>query len=163
MTNPAAEALVMAKAQAGVVSRGAAFFLDAMGTALLVVGAFWVIGILGTVLQASRLVAATHVGSATFSIIVTGTFLVYCAACWRLLGRTAGQALFGLRVVRTDGRALKAPACVLRALCYLLSVIMLLGFVWIIFDSRRQGFHDKIARSVVIYDWPQARVPGSAP
>jgi uncharacterized RDD family membrane protein YckC len=26
------------------------------------------------------------------------------------------------------------------------------GFAWIAVDRRKQGFHDKIARTVVIYD-----------
>jgi uncharacterized RDD family membrane protein YckC len=161
MTNSSAATFDRPNARAGVVSRGVAFFLDALGTFGAVVGAFAVIGILGTVLRANRLLAYSHVDPATFSIIVSVTFLLYCAATWRVLGRTFGQALFGLRVVRTDGGVLKTPACVLRAACFLLSAIMLVGFIWIIFDSRRQGFHDKIARSVVIYDWP--REPSAAP
>jgi uncharacterized RDD family membrane protein YckC len=146
-----------ASLRAGFVSRGAAFLLDAVGTTVVITGGFWLLGILGTVLQTSRLRSVSHSGAAAFSIVVCVSFLLYCAVSWRLAGRTIAQALLGLRVVRTDGRPLKAPACVVRAAGYLLSAILLLGFIWVCFDKRRQGFHDKIARSLVIYDWQRNR------
>ncbi|MGE5287252.1 MAG: RDD family protein, partial [Micromonosporaceae bacterium] len=155
-----ASAYPAATLHAGVVSRGTAFLLDAVGTTVVIVATFWVLGILGTVLQASRLTKVSQSGTAVFSIVDCAAFLLYCAVAWRLAGRTIGQALLGLRVVRTDGRPLKAPACLLRAAGYMLSAILLLGFVWVCFASRRQGFHDKIARSVVIYDWPAGRSLG---
>jgi uncharacterized RDD family membrane protein YckC len=142
-----------ASSRAGVVSRSAAFILDAVGTTVVITGGFWLLGVLGTVLKTSGLSKVDRAGAPVFSIVVTVSFLLYCAVAWRLAGRTIGQALLGLRVVRTDGHPLKAPACVLRALGYLLSAILLLGFIWVAFDRRRQGFHDKIARSLVIYDW----------
>ena len=146
-----------ASSHAGIVSRGVAFVLDAVGTTVVIVAGFWLVGILGTVLQASILQDVSHSGTAAFSIVVCVSFLLYCAVAWRLAGRTIGQALLGLRVVRTDGDPLKSAACVMRAAGYLLSAILLLGYIWVCFDSRRQGFHDKIARSVVIYDWPRDR------
>ena len=39
---------------------------------------------------------------------------------------------------------------VIRYFCYFLSSIFLLGFLWIIFDKKKQGLHDKIARTLVI-------------
>jgi uncharacterized RDD family membrane protein YckC len=39
-----------------------------------------------------------------------------------------------------------------RVLAYSVSAILLLGFLWIAVDRRRQGFHDKIAHTFVIYD-----------
>jgi uncharacterized RDD family membrane protein YckC len=43
---------------------------------------------------------------------------------------------------------------ILRYLGYSLSAISLfLGFFWILIDDRRQGWHDKIAGTLVIYTW----------
>lgn len=40
----------------------------------------------------------------------------------------------------------------IRYFAYLVSILPLgLGFLWIIWDKRRQGFHDLIARTVVLY------------
>jgi uncharacterized RDD family membrane protein YckC len=32
-------------------------------------------------------------------------------------------------------------------------VLFFLGFLWIFVDRRRQGWHDKIANTYVIYTW----------
>jgi hypothetical protein len=54
-------------------------------------------------------------------------------------------------VVRTDGSPLTWGQAFLRYLGYLVSAaVFSLGFVWVSFDSKRQGWHDKIARTYVI-------------
>jgi uncharacterized RDD family membrane protein YckC len=81
-------------------------------------------------------------------------FAVYVISFWLLVDKTPGQALLGLRVVRTDGRSLTLIPAVKRLLGYYLSLLVLfLGFLWILVDDRRQGWHDKLADTVVIYDW----------
>ena len=38
-----------------------------------------------------------------------------------------------------------------RYLCYYLSSLLLgLGFIWVAFDSRKQGWHDKLAGTLVV-------------
>ena len=40
-----------------------------------------------------------------------------------------------------------------RYFAYLVSIVpMFLGFLWIAFDKRKQGWHDKLAGTVVIRD-----------
>ena len=46
-----------------------------------------------------------------------------------------------------------------QALAYLISAILFLGYLWILFDNRRQGFHDKIAGTFVVYSWPEVEQP----
>ena len=73
---------------------------------------------------------------------------------WRRYGATPGKGAVYARIVdaRTRG-TLSTGQCVARALGYLLSSIPLfLGFVWIAIDRRKQGWHDKIAGTLVIYD-----------
>ena len=41
---------------------------------------------------------------------------------------------------------------VVRVLGYIVSAILMLGFIWIAVDRRRQGFHDKLAGTFVVYD-----------
>jgi len=38
----------------------------------------------------------------------------------------------------------------------------LLGLVWVAFDRRKQGWHDKLAGTVVIrdYDWEETKLKG---
>jgi uncharacterized RDD family membrane protein YckC len=80
--------------------------------------------------------------------------LTYFLFFWVMTGFTPGKGLLGLRIVRTDGRPVKLGAALLRLAGYLLSALgLFVGFVWIMVDRRRQGWHDKLARTVVIYDW----------
>lgn len=72
---------------------------------------------------------------------------------WRHGGATPGKLALGLKVV--DARTGARPSTgrlVLRFLCYLVSALPLyLGFLWIAVDRRKQGWHDKIAGTVVIH------------
>ena len=79
---------------------------------------------------------------------------IYSISMWLLVDKTLGQALLGLRVLRTDGRPLTLGPAVRRILGYYVSFLALfIGFLWVLVDDRRQGWHDKIADTVVIYDW----------
>jgi uncharacterized RDD family membrane protein YckC len=73
-------------------------------------------------------------------------------AFWRFQGATPGKLAVGVRIV--DARTGGAPSLArlaLRLLCYVLSALPLyLGFLWIAVDRRRQGWHDKIAGTLVI-------------
>ena len=81
-------------------------------------------------------------------------FALYSISMWLLVDKTLGQALLGLRVLRTDGRPLTLGPAVRRVLGYYVSFLALfIGFLWVLVDDRRQGWHDKIADTVVIYDW----------
>ncbi len=75
----------------------------------------------------------------------------YGAVMWKLKGSTIGGIICGLRVVRLDGRPIDWPTAIVRALsCFLSLAAVGLGFIWIAIDSDRQGWHDKIAGTVVV-------------
>ena len=78
----------------------------------------------------------------------------YFAYCWAASGRTAGMALFGVRVVRDDGTVASGRRAVVRTLALPLSFLLLgLGFVGILLGDRRRALHDVIAGTAVIYSW----------
>jgi len=71
-----------------------------------------------------------------------------------LANRTIGKAIMGLQVVPLSGGRIGIFRATLRYLGYIVSIIPLFfGFVWILFSRRRQGWHDKIARTCVVYTW----------
>jgi uncharacterized RDD family membrane protein YckC len=79
-------------------------------------------------------------------------YLTYYIGFWMVAGQTPGKSLMGVRIVRTDGRRLKLNNAVIRLVGYWISSLLLyMGFWWILFDSRRQGWHDKLARTMVVY------------
>jgi uncharacterized RDD family membrane protein YckC len=65
--------------------------------------------------------------------------------------------LFGIRVVHdSDGTAIGWGTAVLRLLGYWVSGFFFsLGYIWMFFDSRRRGWHDLIAGTVVVKDAPR--------
>ena len=73
---------------------------------------------------------------------------------WRYRGATPGKMLLSMKIVDAD--TLRAPSTgklIGRYFAYLVSMIPLfLGFLWIAFDKRKQGWHDKLAGTVVILD-----------
>jgi uncharacterized RDD family membrane protein YckC len=93
-------------------------------------------------------------GTLALILLILTTGPVYYTLCWALVGQTVGQRLMGLRVLRLDGGELGMRRSVLRlvgfGLCYLTLGI---GFLWVLIDDRRMGWHDKLARTCVIYDW----------
>ncbi|MDZ4164214.1 MAG: RDD family protein [Smithellaceae bacterium] len=77
--------------------------------------------------------------------------------------QTPGKMLFGLYVIRTDGKNMNYRQAFLRWIGYLLSgLVFYLGFLWVIFDRKRQGWHDKLADSIVIHI-PRDRIIPSPP
>lgn len=84
-----------------------------------------------------------------------GHFLVplaaYGALMWKLRGTTIGGIVCHLQVVRIDGRELDWPTVIVRALsCFLSLFVLGAGFFWIINDREKQGWHDKLAGTVVV-------------
>ena len=79
---------------------------------------------------------------------------VYFAYSWAASGRTAGMALFGVRVVQDDGTHVGGRRAVVRTLALPLSFLFLgLGFTGILLGDRRRALHDVIAGTAVIYSW----------
>jgi uncharacterized RDD family membrane protein YckC len=80
--------------------------------------------------------------------------LVYFVIFWSRLGggRTLGMRLLGLRLVEERaGATPEIGTALVRWLGLWLSfAVCFVGVIWVAFDSRHQGWHDKIARTLVI-------------
>lgn len=144
---------------AGFFSRSEAFIIDLviLSVAQLVGSAF-----IQAILRFFKLTGLaayfkTVLESSTNQII-TGTVLLtlivigYYTFFWTLVGFTPGKALLGLKVVRKDGAKISFGRSLLRFFSYWISAIPLfLGFFWVLWDPKRQGWHDKIAGTQVLY------------
>ena len=79
-----------------------------------------------------------------------GFFILY-HAYFSSEGRVSlGKYLLGLLVLDGDGEPLTILQALLRSAAYLLSATASLGFIWILFNSNRQGWHDIIAGTHVV-------------
>jgi uncharacterized RDD family membrane protein YckC len=96
--------------------------------------------------------------SAATAVVVVGylttAFVIFFNYIYFYLrrGQSFGKRFIGVRVVRIDGRPIDYQTAVLRHIVgYPLSLLFFgLGIVWVLWDRRRQGWHDKLAKTVVI-------------
>jgi uncharacterized RDD family membrane protein YckC len=80
---------------------------------------------------------------------------------WMYRQATPGKSAVGAKIVdAATGAAPSRGQCIGRYFGYLVSTIPLgLGLVWVAFDSRKQGWHDKLAGTVVIRTKRGERAP----
>lgn len=146
---------------AGFISRAIAFIIDlvamtvaiivAIALAQAVLGFFTLYGLLG-----QRVIDSAQfrtIVSAALAILGAGIAIGYPVGFWVLLGQTPGKWLLGARISRVTGQPLTVRRALLRYLGYWLSAIPLgLGFLWVLVDDHRQGWHDKLAGTYVLYE-----------
>jgi len=96
--------------------------------------------------------------------VMTITDMAYFTWFHGAAGRTPGKMLFGLRVIQTPGDPLTFGVAFLRWVGYLISgLVFCLGFLWIAFDRRKQGWHDKIAATLVMRSGYEPEPEGGVP
>ena len=80
----------------------------------------------------------------------------YVILFWVYNGATPGKMAISAKVVdAVTGEHPSAPRYIARYVGYLLSMLPLgLGFIWIAFDKRKQGWHDKLSGTVVVRKKP---------
>jgi uncharacterized RDD family membrane protein YckC len=135
-------------AYAGLVSRLAALAIDVLvltvaevlGTVLVLAGWRTVLGPPPTAVHA--LVAAASAIAPT----------AYFTVGWWVAGRSLGQLLLGIRVTDDQGRPLRLPRALARAVIGLALVpVWLVGMVGVLVDGRRRAWHDRLLRTTVRY------------
>lgn len=137
---------------AGFVSRTAATLIDAvLMTVLLSVG-LSTLSLALELLYESFRARELSIPPVIAALVVPAVFILYQATFWSMVGRTPGKAVMGLHVRTLDGQRLSFPRSLLRVLCYGISMILFLGFLWVLIDDRRMAWHDLIARTWVTYD-----------
>lgn len=144
----------------GLVTRAIAFALDAtvINVVAIVVGA--AVGVSLSVLKVPSDVetALYALGGISYLLWSLGYFVTF----WSTTGQTPGSRLLGIRVVREDGGVLHPARALLRLVMLGLATVPLFaGFVPILFDDRRRGFHDMVAGSVVVTGPARGSLPAT--
>jgi uncharacterized RDD family membrane protein YckC len=88
-------------------------------------------------------------------LVIVAVFAVslgYFPWFWVKGGATPGMRIFNLRVVRDrDGGPIGWGEALLRLFGFWVSsLVFYLGFIWILVDKRRRGWHDLIAGTVMV-------------
>jgi uncharacterized RDD family membrane protein YckC len=126
---------------AGFWARALAFLLDAVIVTVIVVPIL-VLGLGVTEIPSENSLELLAFLASAMAVI----------AFWRAFGATPGKIALGLKIVdAASGARPSLGRLALRFLGYFVSAFPLyLGFLWAAFDRRKQGWHDKIARTIVI-------------
>ncbi|HKA20473.1 MAG TPA: RDD family protein [Blastocatellia bacterium] len=144
---PATHSLIGYSEQAGFGLRYGAWMFD------------FLITLIGMMVFTFAVTAASRrsvVGSNTDLAIVAALtllmFLLNFVVLAGIGGQTAGMRILGIFIVRVDGRPFTMKQAALRHLVgYPLSTAsFFLGFLWMLWDPRQQGWHDKLARTIVV-------------
>ena len=150
----------------GFISRAIAFIIDVILISVVILMTYWLtsqllqyfvhINVGACVpIQGFDLIRITcHASTWMLNIFAIGFTPIYFLFFWILAGQTIGQSLLGVRVVRLNGRRMTFLSGIRRLLGYLACLLSLgIGFLWVLIDDRRQGWHDKFAGTCVIYAW----------
>ena len=134
---------------AGLVTRAVALAVD-----VAAINGIWLLisAAIGLLLSAIGLGTAVRLalGAATFGLAGTAYLLVF----WSLTGQTLGMRFLGLRVIGADApHGLGLRRAVKRFVCFVLAAIpFFLGFLSVLTNDRRRGFHDKRADTEVLIE-----------
>ncbi len=113
---------------------------------------FILLGVVGWII---RLIVGEVVGGLV-GLVVGIAYYVYLEGS--ASGQTVGKRALGIRVldIRTSGRIDYTKAFIRYIGRYLSGIPCLLGYFWMLWDSEKQTWHDKIAGTVVV---PAASYP----
>ena len=128
------------------------YILDVLFWGVLIFAVAIVLGGLGVILAGAGQRLAADL---SFFGLVLAFFVVslgYFPYFWVRGGQTPGMVVFGLKVVMDrDGGPVTVGPAILRLNGYSIdALVFYVGFAWILIDSRRRGWHDLIAGTVVI-------------
>jgi uncharacterized RDD family membrane protein YckC len=134
----------------GLITRALAFALDATIINAVAIVTAAVLSLTLSVLELpSKLDTVVAAVSGTAYVLWT---IGYFVTFWSTTGQTPGDRVMRIRVMAAAGpRPLRPRRSLLRFAALTLAAIPLFaGFLPILFDDRRRGLHDFIARTVVV-------------
>lgn len=97
------------------------------------------------------LVLATDPALVMGLVLLIAIGLTYLLVLQIVLGRTLGMRVLKMKIIDIYGDSPSPGRCALRCVGYLAAAAtLLLGFLWVGFDSEKRGLHDWIAGTYVI-------------
>lgn len=88
-----------------------------------------------------------------WGLLLAGWAFFYLWVSLALSGRSIGMGLVGLRVVALDGGPVGQRQAFARVVAFPFSFVLLIGLFMGLLSRDRRTFHDRVARTCVVYDW----------
>ena len=87
----------------------------------------------------------------SIAIYIIVSTLYYLISWINFDGATIGKKLAGIKIVKTDGSSMTFGPAFARVIGYWVSTLGIgLGYLWVLWDKNKQGWHDKIAKTYVV-------------
>jgi uncharacterized RDD family membrane protein YckC len=140
-----------ARPYAGIVTRAVAFVVDLLILNGILFGGALVVGL---IIEAfGRFSPHLDPGGAALAGAVWSlAFAIYFTAWWSLTGQTPGMRALGIKVLTMTEDRLPVRRGLLRVIGMAIAAIpFFAGYLLILVGDRRQGLHDLIARTLVVY------------
>jgi uncharacterized RDD family membrane protein YckC len=133
----------------GLLTRTVAFALDAAVINLVALVVELGVALILSVFHVEQDVkkAFVGIGAGVYALWTIAYFVTF----WCTTGETPGDRLMRIRVVAANGDRVKPRWALVRCVGAVLSALPLFaGYLLILFDRRRRGFLDVLARTVVV-------------
>ena len=144
---PATHAFIGIHEQAGFGLRYGAWMFDFLITLIVIMGSTFLITAVGrrSIVDSNR--DLMIVAGLTFLIL----FLNFIVLAGRS-GQSAGMRIIGIQIIYNNGKPFTVKgALIWHLIGYPLSMLAgFLGFLWVLWDPRQQGWHDKLAKTIVV-------------
>jgi uncharacterized RDD family membrane protein YckC len=136
---------------AGLVTRAVALGLDALVVNIIAVITGALINLIASFFGSNGTLSPLEALLGGAAWLVWGA--VYYTVFWSLTGQTPGDRLMGIRVYGTTSDRIHIRQAFFRYWAMLLAFLPLgAGFVPVLYDEQRRGWHDRIAKTVVRWD-----------
>ena len=133
----------------GLITRAVAFVVDAVIINLVAIVVEGAVAIAVSVFHLPKEIKQLLLilGGVAYVLWTIAYFVVF----WSTTGQTPGSRMMQIRVVHEGGRGVGPRRGVVRVLRMVLAALPLFaGYALIVFDSRRRGLQDRLARTVVV-------------
>jgi uncharacterized RDD family membrane protein YckC len=83
------------------------------------------------------------------SFLIGTAYIVWMNGAY---GATVGKMVMGIRIVKENKAKINYSDAMLREIAsYLSFVVFMIGYLVVIWDPKKQAWHDKIAKTIVIH------------
>ncbi|KRF34720.1 RDD family protein [Nocardioides sp. Soil805] len=147
------------------IQRVAAYLIDGLITLIA-----YVPGLIGVVVLAANTETTTDPvtgvttseltggGGLAFGLVLLGAVLVVAFSIWNIVfrqgktGYTIGKGVMGIKLVKEEtGQPVGPGLSFVRQIAHVLDTVLCnIGYLWPIWDSKRQTFSDKVMATIVI-------------
>jgi len=145
---------------AGVATRAAAFALDSAVVVLIYVSLSAMVALISSMVGTLRPAWLVGVLLGSGFGLVAG---IYFVLFWSGAGQTPGMRLLRLRLRGPDGTPPSLGRALVRAIGTVIAIVpFFAGYLPVLFDARRRGVPDFLARTDVVYEDPRRELESEA-